>query len=556
MEEKNKDMEEQMENLEEQHNIVEEKNNNGEQKEIRMDGVDKGNEEQVVRMDKQSDIQEEYNKYIEPEVNKVEEPDNSIEDKNDNIEENNGIEENNNAEKELKKRKIIKWSIISFSSLLIIYFSIAAYFMNRFYFGSAINTVNVAGKTVEEVNKEMESEAEEYKLVLELRDGIKEEIRAVDIGLKYNAHDKVKEIKDNQNPYKWIYGLFNKTDSQLSKITSYDEKLLKEHLDKLSFFDTNKIIEPKNPSFQYTNKGYEIIKQVDGNKVNKDILYENIVNAILKEETTINLEAINCYEKPQYTSESKEVIDAKNTLNKYISSTITYNLGEGKDVLNGSKINTWISIDDKYQITIDELQVRKYVDTLISSYNTVGKTRNFTSTSRGIVKVSGGNYGRMINKSKEVQDLIAAIKEGKTMTKEPIYAQTALSNGANDIGNTYVEIDLTNQYMWFYKNGALITQGNVVTGDISSNMGTPQGTYKLTYKQKNAVLRGPGYAAPVSFWMPFNGDIGIHDATWRSTFGGNIYKTDGSHGCVNSPYSVAEAIFYNIEAGIPVVCYF
>lgn len=55
--------------------------------------------------------------------------------------------------------------------------------------------------------------------------------------------------------------------------------------------------------------------------------------------------------------------------------------------------------------------------------------------------------------------------------------------------------------------------------------------------------------------MPFNGNIGLHDATWRSTFGGTIYKTSGSHGCVNLPPAVAKTIFENIAAGVPVLCY-
>jgi len=118
-----------------------------------------------------------------------------------------------------------------------------------------------------------------------------------------------------------------------------------------------------------------------------------------------------------------------------------------------------------------------------------------------------------------------------------------------------LEIDLTKQYLWFYKNGTLITKGSVVTGNVSSNHTTPPGTYKLTYKQKDAVLRGPGYAAPVTYWMPFNGGIGLHDASWRAAFGGEIYKTNGSHGCINAPYQVAEAVFKNIEAGVPVICY-
>ena len=55
--------------------------------------------------------------------------------------------------------------------------------------------------------------------------------------------------------------------------------------------------------------------------------------------------------------------------------------------------------------------------------------------------------------------------------------------------------------------------------------------------------------------MPFNGGIGLHDATWRSQFGGNIYVSNGSHGCVNLPYKVAEIIFNNIDGNMPIVCY-
>ena len=129
----------------------------------------------------------------------------------------------------------------------------------------------------------------------------------------------------------------------------------------------------------------------------------------------------------------------------------------------------------------------------------------------------GGDYGWSINRAKETKALIIAIKEGQTIAKEPAYIQTALSHGNNDIGNTYVEINLTKQHLWFYKNGALIAQGDIVTGNVSSNHKTPEGIYKLKYKQRDAVLRGSDYASPVTFWMPFNGGIGIHDASWRSS---------------------------------------
>ena len=81
-------------------------------------------------------------------------------------------------------------------------------------------------------------------------------------------------------------------------------------------------------------------------------------------------------------------------------------------------------------------------------------------------------------------------------------------------------------------------------------------------KERNRVLRGTKqpngkyeYESPVSYWMPFNKGIGLHDASWRSEFGGSIYKTRGSHGCVNTPYSAMKTIYENVKIGYPVVVY-
>ena len=94
-----------------------------------------------------------------------------------------------------------------------------------------------------------------------------------------------------------------------------------------------------------------------------------------------------------------------------------------------------------------------------------------------------------------------------------------------------------------------------MSGNAARGYDTPSGAYPLTYKQRNATLRGADYATPVSYWMPFNGNIGMHDATWRGSFGGSIYRTNGSHGCINLPKAAAKTIFENIEKGMPVLCY-
>lgn len=428
--------------------------------------------------------------------------------------------------------------------------------MNHFYFGSVIDCINVSGKTVEETEKLLPSELQAYTLTLNERGGKTEKINAADIGLMYNSDGQVQNLKDEQNPFKWVLTFLNAKDPEILGGVSFDKQLLKEQLDKLSCFSSSNIIQPKNSSFKYTDNGYVIVDEVHGNKVNYDVLFNYVVNAIPKLENTIDLESINCYVAPQYTSSSQKVIDVKNMLNKYISSKITYTFGNRSEILDGLTINKWLKIDENLGVTFDETEVKNYLGAFSNTYNTVGITRNFVTSLGKTIKTSGGDYGWKINTSKEFQNLISAIKEGQTITKEPTYIQTASSHDNNDIGNTYIEINLSKQHLWYYKNGSLIIQGNVVTGNISHNNSTPAGIYMVKYKQKNATLNGPDYSSPVAFWMPFNGGIGLHDASWRSVFGGNIYKTNGSHGCVNAPYNLAKTVFNSIRAGDPVVCYY
>ncbi|WP_341274763.1 L,D-transpeptidase family protein [Clostridium saccharobutylicum] len=403
---------------------------------------------------------------------------------------------------------------------------------------------------------EVPEELKTYILELKERGNNKEQITATDIGLKYSSQWKTTHIKDKKSSFQWLFTLFDTRTSKITQVVDFDEVLLKKALDNLSCFDENNIIEPQNPIFKYTENGYEIIDEVYGNKINKDILYNYVKNAILKGETIIDLESINCYEKPQYTSKSQEVIAAKDMLNKYVMSEITYKFGESKEVLDKSIINEWLTVDDNYQIIFDKEKIKKYLHVLSNTYDTVGKIRNFSTSLGKMVKVSGGDYGWAINIDNEMNELINIIKEGKTITRQPVYKQTAIYHDDNDIGNTYVEINMTKQHLWFYKNGTLVAAGDVVTGNISRGHSTPVGIYRLKFKQKNAVLKGESYRTPVKFWMPFNGGIGIHDASWRSQFGGDIYKTSGSHGCVNAPNYLAGIIFNNIEEDTPIVCYY
>lgn len=119
---------------------------------------------------------------------------------------------------------------------------------------------------------------------------------------------------------------------------------------------------------------------------------------------------------------------------------------------------------------------------------------------------------------------------------------------------TYIEVSIAKQKLWFYKNGKLIVSSGIVSGQKGYH-DTYIGKFRIYSMVRNTYLIGDDYRTWVDFWMPFSGDQGLHDATWRSSFGGNIYTYSGSHGCVNLPYGVAKKIFQEASVGTLVVVY-
>ena len=133
------------------------------------------------------------------------------------------------------------------------------------------------------------------------------------------------------------------------------------------------------------------------------------------------------------------------------------------------------------------------------------------------------------------------ISEGRYPNKDAELKEAA--------GDTYIDIDLENQHVTYYENGVAIIECDCVSGDESEGRSTPKGTYQIETMVNGKYLIGPTWYSWVDYWMRFNGTIGLHDATWRSKFGGTIYKKNGSHGCVNIPHDVAEKIFKRVSVG-------
>ena len=124
----------------------------------------------------------------------------------------------------------------------------------------------------------------------------------------------------------------------------------------------------------------------------------------------------------------------------------------------------------------------------------------------------------------------------------------------NERTAVWVDVDLTKQYVYLYKDGQVIASSPCVTGCVADGNGTPTGTFHVAYKQKNRTLRGTNrdgtkYESFVKYWISFNGSIGLHDASWRSNFSASRAWNHGSHGCVNLPTKFAATLYDTVSAG-------
>lgn len=116
----------------------------------------------------------------------------------------------------------------------------------------------------------------------------------------------------------------------------------------------------------------------------------------------------------------------------------------------------------------------------------------------------------------------------------------------------YILVDISDQTLKYYVKGKVKLKSNVVTGGPGNR--TPKGHFRLRSKSRNITLRGNGYSSYVKYWMAFIGsEYGIHDASWRSKFGGTIYKKNGSHGCPNMPRKNAAKLYKMAPIGTRVI---
>ena len=461
-----------------------------------------------------------------------------------------------------KKRHRINGKIVVISIsgvfllLIILYLAASYYFTSHFFFRTKINGWRVGGMSLEEAEEKVGNSAKDYLLTVYDRDGEKYHIYGEDISCSYVPDGSIEKMLQAQNPLEWIIAVFSPRTNEAKITMTYQEDLISDAVADLDCFKKKNIIEPENARIETGEDGYYIEPEKQGNHMDFDSVLSKIKQALSMGEDSITLTDED-YIHPGVTSETPIIADTMEQINQYLNATVTYEIKDYEEVLDSEQIRKFIELEEDYSITLKENEIEKYVQGLASKYNTYADVRSFKTSSGDNVDIGGGDYGWIIDKPAEAKQIIEDLKNGQPVSREPIYSQRAFVEGKDDIGDTYIEIDYTKQHLWYYEKGELITETDVVTGNINRNNGSPDGVFKIVYKASPAVLKGEDYESDVTYFMPFAYNVGIHDASWRNgKFGGEIYKSSGSHGCVNAPLEIAELLYEKVSVGTPVIAYY
>lgn len=456
-----------------------------------------------------------------------------------------------------KRRRLLINLILGFVILLMAgYITVSLHYKNRFLPNTNIDGVNVSGKTEEAVWEEVKEGIAQYRLLVNERDGHREEIEGKDIGLQLVYDERLKQILENQNPLLWGMSLLKGRNYEQNCIVTYDKEKLEALVSDLECLDPEQITEPTDASLVWKeDRGLVIVPEEEGNAPVYERLLKEVERAVGGLKTEIFLDELGIYRKPQMIGEDSALLRRKEQWEQYTSVKVTYRFDSQSEIVDGSLIMGWLTEDEAGDVLVDRTKVEEYVKGLAKKYNTAYCAKELKTSYGPTVKITQGHYGWLIDQAAEVEALIGLIETGQSGEREPVYLQTANSHDGPDYGDTYVEMNLTAQHLFYYKDGKRLIESDFVSGNEAKGWSTPAGIYELTYKQKDATLKGSNYKTPVTYWMPFNGNIGMHDGYWRSSFGGTIYKKNGSHGCINLPPAVAKTVFENIKKGTPVLCY-
>ena len=456
------------------------------------------------------------------------------------------------------------------------YTVMAKHFETHFYSGTMINGRDVSGMTVKEVKQLISDDIATYKLTIKERDGVKEVLSSDDVKWAYVDDHKVDEIMLNQDPWKWFLSISKSKTFDFTAGTTYDKDAATAAVEGLKCLNSENVTEPQDAVLVETAEGASITPEIIGNKIDEARLKKAVLDALDAGDSEIDITEPDLYLYPEIYSDDPDLNRRMNDWNAYLNIEITYTFGDNVETVGRGTFSQAIQ-DDGTNVTISLDWIRPLVGTWADKYNTFGRERTFkthsgeTVTLPAYTKGTGeldpdtkeelthtSDYGWLLDSEATAADLESAIVNRMSGSRQPIFKYSAKGWDNGDLTGTYVEVSLKEQHLWVYKDYQVVVETDFVSGMPTATRATYPGCFAIDAKKSPAVLgtmATQGYESHVTWWCPFDGGRGLHDAPWRGTFGGNEYIGNGSHGCVNCPADVMEKIYNAVSIGEAVCVY-
>lgn len=409
--------------------------------------------------------------------------------------------------------------------------------------GTTVLGVDISGMTKEAGWSALEAQAAGYTATISV-DGVETMLTAQDIGLTC-SRDVFMACADaqEQNVIPDYTGLVSFNEGKLRVLVS-------QHF--------NKDVTEAAIAFDEASGEYILLSHADGQSSNPNAIVDGVKEAICHLSAPQPLTGLSQILHPVRSADDPALTEALEQANKMLTTQLTYTFSPGgKDTdheITSQDIRSFVAIgDDGITPIIKEDVLDTYIAELEDKYSLAGSKGDFKTTSGDTINLTVSYNGHLVDGDALREDLTEAIMEGASGNRTAPYK--ASGNRDMAYGGTYVEVNLSEQHLWFYKNGERLVSTDLVSGCVATDCCTPTGIYSIYAKSTDTYLVGENYRSFVNYWMPFHYGYGMHDATWRGSFGGNIYMYSGSHGCLNLPLKAASTIYKNSSVGTKVIIY-
>lgn len=460
--------------------------------------------------------------------------------------------------------------------------------------GTKIDGIDVSGTTVEEAAELLRGKAQDYQLRLSVL-GKSYSLSASELNLQYNDQSDLQALKDQQNrePLLREFTVEDLYIADASFLLPQLEKDFPQAAEPAAEAGTEETgtegaqeatdsslvqaqegtnaqeAAPKKPVNAYIiynqqSQAFEIVPDTVGSRIDYNRILSQVQAAAAKYQQELSLEQKNIGEQAAITAENTQLQTALAEMNSYLSETYTYTFtpkakSTSRETIDKDTMGKLLMVDTNLKVQVN----REALGELIAAWGTkhsLSMTRPFVTHGGTTLDISVTTPECTVDQGTLFNNMIADLQDRKSGTHKAPYVKTGETNADSYWGGNYVEIDLTNQCLYLYKNGDCILSAPIVSGNVSGGYGTPTGNYTIFAMYRDTVLQGTNsdgssYASPVSFFIPFCGGIGMHDASWRSSFGGDIYLYGGSHGCINMRYSDVSVVYDNVDIGTHVIVY-